>query len=291
MFSLSKNIIAQAEFKHQRYILENNRSNTLAIVLAVLMLAPGALLSLGAFLLALFNVYVGDWALVEALESMPVLLVALASNVVMNIALYFVLMLIALGLAYNSISREKTGRTWDILRLTNVDARTVVWGKWWASLLALWGDHLMIVVLRVGLACVVVLYAPDGVGGLVVVLAIALIVAAFTFVDVAFTVSLAIASSLSGTASPVTGLVVLAVRFAGIFAVIAVYFWMILLILRGDVTAFCVVGLMLTLVFGLLTWVTLSLARVLAVRGALVSPAIAPPPAPMPGLAIGQTAD
>ncbi|HRF99264.1 MAG TPA: hypothetical protein PLZ51_28825, partial [Aggregatilineales bacterium] len=51
------------------------------------------------------------------------------------------------------ITRERKGQTWDVLVLTNVDARQIVLGKWWASLVALWGDHAMIGFLRVGLVC------------------------------------------------------------------------------------------------------------------------------------------
>ena len=46
--------------------------------------------------------------------------------ITMNIALYIVVILISLALSANSISREHTGKTWDILVLTNIDANTLI---------------------------------------------------------------------------------------------------------------------------------------------------------------------
>lgn len=158
---LSHNLIAQAEFRHQRFIIETNRSNPMVIVLATIILMPGILLSIVAFGLALLGLKVGvGWEWLN--YPLPALIVQgfFLSNVVMNIALYFVLMLIGIALAYNSIAREYSRKTWDVLCMTNVSARYVVLGKWWASFVALWGDHMMLVILRVGLACIAVLVPP-----------------------------------------------------------------------------------------------------------------------------------
>src|SRR5690606_35757803 len=54
--------------------------------------------------------------------------------IVMNIALYAVVQLITVALGANSILREKQGRTWETLLLTNIDARQIVLGKWWATI-------------------------------------------------------------------------------------------------------------------------------------------------------------
>jgi len=70
--------------------------------------------------------------------------------ITMNIALYMVVTLITVALAANSISREKTNKTWHVLLLTNVDARSLVLCKWYASSKSLRGDHLMIILLRLG---------------------------------------------------------------------------------------------------------------------------------------------
>jgi hypothetical protein len=272
MFSLSKNIIAQAEFKHQRHILETNRSNRYIIVLAVLMLAPGMLFSVGALVVAILSPHILEWEIVQQAGRSPLVVLGFMSNVVMNVALYIVLILIAISLAYNSVGRERTGRTWDILRLTHVDAKTMVLGKWWASLVALWGDHLMIAILRVGLA-VMLVATPSFSGGLVSVLMIVAVVALFTFVDVAFTVALAIMSALSGGVGKIVAVTVLVVRLVGIFIVLAVYVWMLILLVQGNIQGFLWVGLLLSMVFSALTLLTLGLARMFAVRNSLVSPA------------------
>lgn len=267
---LSKNIIAQAEFRHQRFIIESNRSNPLVILMASLILMPGILLSVVAFFLALFGFRdVVHWEWLNT--PIPSLLVQLffMSTVVMNIALYFVLMMIGIALAYNSISREYTRRTWDVLCMTNVSARYVVLGKWWASFVALWGDHMMLVILRVGLACIAVLLTPHDINFLVV-LSIAVILVIFTLVDVGFTIALAIASALSGKKTAISSALVLGIRFFGIFIASGIYFLMLALIMQNRIGEFYVTSLGLIGLFSLLTAFTLWLAERIGVQwGAL----------------------
>ena len=72
--------------------------------------------------------------------------ISVVSLLVMNLALYVVVTLVTLALAASSISREQAAHTWDHLLLTNMTARQIVQGKWWATLRALWGDHLMVLI-------------------------------------------------------------------------------------------------------------------------------------------------
>ena len=76
---------------------------------------------------------------------------------IMTVAMYPVVTLITFALSANSVRREKTGHTWDYLRLTELDPQQIVIGKWWASLRALNGDHGMVMVLRLGVSVVFLL--------------------------------------------------------------------------------------------------------------------------------------
>lgn len=264
-------VITRAELRHQRYIIKNSRAGTTWIVLAVLMLAPGIIASFVSVGLVLLGVDVSAWPgwsnpIVNTLVSSGVI-----SLFVMNFALYLVLMLITLGLAYSSINREKVNRTWDVLLLTNVDARQVVRGKWWASLASLWGDHMILVVLRVGLAAYLILNSTVDNGTLYLLL-MTLAMVAFTLVDAAFTVALGIVSALSGMAAPISGTVVLVLRILGVMAATIFYMLALYLVTVGAMQpVLMLIGIMLG-TFSLFTWLTLALGRVLAVRG-LVSPA------------------
>jgi len=58
-----------------------------------------------------------------------------------------------LVVAGRSISREFSTGTWDLLALTNVDARQLILSKWWATVRGVWFYHVLAGVLKVGLAC------------------------------------------------------------------------------------------------------------------------------------------
>jgi len=272
LFGFMRNAIALAEFRHQRYIIENSRSGTGWIIMAVAMLLPGILVGLGAALLAALNVSIADWAIWENPLVNGIIGLGTAALIVMNIALYFVLMLMAVGLSYSSISREKANRTWDVLLLTNVSARDMVWGKWWASLMALWGDHFMLVLLRIGIVGIVVVNA-EPVGGPVVMVVMLLGVFAFTVIDAAFTVALGIASAMSGAASSVSGSIVLAVRLIGM-GILGIGFVISLYPLaQGDLTTPILAITIVCALFSVFTYLALIAAQVLAVHAGQVSPA------------------
>lgn len=148
MTATTQNPILSAEFRHQRYIIINSRSGWIWIALAVILIAPALIISIGYTVGLLLNLIpqenfynlINTWHINLGL----VLLVS-------NLSLYPVVTLVAVALGRNSISREKQKHTWGLLRLTDIDSRTIVLGKWWASLRGLWGDHVMVIILRVGL--------------------------------------------------------------------------------------------------------------------------------------------
>jgi len=138
------NPIVRAEFKHQRFVIERGRVGWVWIALAALLVVPSLVASLG---------YIGaillDYQAYEFLNNWQSNITLML--VVANMSMYPVVTLMTIGLARNSISREKDKHTWGILRLTNIQNRQLIDGKWWASLWALNGDHGMVNLLRVGL--------------------------------------------------------------------------------------------------------------------------------------------
>jgi len=144
--------VAQAELKYQWHVIETGRAGRLWIVLAYILLVPAAVTSLVFFVGGLLNQFIpGGIHLLN--DDLALVLGGLGATllVAMNLAMYLVLTMITLALASNSISREKRGKTWDNLLLTGVDARQIVWGKWWATLAAMWGDHAAAAALRLGI--------------------------------------------------------------------------------------------------------------------------------------------
>lgn len=148
----SGNPVVQAEFRHQRFVINNSRSGGIWILLALLMVVPALLASLffiGAAFAALYVPGLLDLLMVGEGVLYVIVMITMVS-------LQVVVTMITLALAANSIGRERRGLTWDNLRLTSLTPRQIVLGKWWASLRALWGDHLMAGILRAGFLCGVV---------------------------------------------------------------------------------------------------------------------------------------
>lgn len=63
---------------------------------------------------------------------------------------HFVLMLQTLSLSANSIAREKQSANWDILLLTGIDARRIIYGKWLAVVQRQLPAYIMLGLLRAG---------------------------------------------------------------------------------------------------------------------------------------------
>lgn len=146
-----ENPILRAEFRYQRYVIQQGRVGWLWIILAAAMVVPALLMSLVYTAAGLIAPYYPP-----ALEAIPfadnsdLFTLALVLLLTMTIAMYAVVTLVTLGLSSGSIRREKEHHTWDNLRLTDVGAGRIVMGKWWASLKALNGDHLMVTIIRIG---------------------------------------------------------------------------------------------------------------------------------------------
>ncbi len=143
----TSNPIVGAEFRHQRFVIRRGRTGGLWILIAIAMLVPSFLMSIwltiGAFVLPYRDIVSGVIGLSNGFWVMLM--------VIMSLAMYMVVTLMTMGLSGNSIGREKRGHTWDHLRMTNLPPQKIIWGKWWASLKALRGDHLMLTLLRFGI--------------------------------------------------------------------------------------------------------------------------------------------
>lgn len=268
------NPVAQAELRHQRYVITSSRSGRMWIVLALVMLIP-ALLGSFYFLVAGLTGPIDVTQLINNLRG-----VGFVMMITMNMALYMVVILITLGLSANSIQREKNGKTWDTLLLTNIDARRIVWGKWWASLRAMWGDHLMVGLLRLGLVgWLVGVFSPilpDGIFGLApgwaYIPPLVIITTLFTVVDAMFTAGLGVAVPLSNWSGSVTGGVVLTARLAAMAAWVWLYYFAAEQIRFSGGLHFVVPLLAGLIVYLIATWGVLRVAQMIAVRGEVSPP-------------------
>ncbi len=270
--NFSDNIIAQAEFRYQRYVIDTSRSPSGWIITALLMLAPALIMSLVLFVVGMFGHSIEPF-----LAPPPTLIgrltqIGTGALVTMNIALYLVVILITLGLSSNSITRERKSKNWDVLLLTNVNSRQLVWGKWWASMHALWGDHVMVGLLRMGMIGGLVSFhanrLPPGVAGLspemTHLFILSGIMIAFTIIDAAFTTAMGVAIPLSNWSGSVIFAVVIAVRaFTFMMALWFANQIRLALINDGPYLLIAMIGLA-AFVFG--TWLSLRIAQIIAVR-------------------------
>jgi len=274
-FEFTDNIIARAEFRHQRFIIENSRSGVGWIAAALVMLAPALLTSLALFVIGAMS----QWSAIDQLinHENPLLQgisrIGLIAFITMNIALYIVVMLVTMGLSSTSINREISNHTWPVLVLTHVNARQIVWGKWWASLQALWGDHIMLAILRLGIAgWLIVIYwrdIPSGQFGLppgaTHVAAMTILLVAFTVIDAMFTTAMGVAIPL--TTLPGSIIVTLVFGIRAVATVSALWF-------ANEIKNAMVHGrpYMVLALFGLgcflfATWLALKIAEYIAIRG------------------------
>lgn len=268
------NIVARAEFRHQRFVINNARSGTVWIILAMALLIPAFVGSLLFFISALIAPFVSIQLLPPDLNA-GLAFGAFLLLIVMNVALYAVVQLITVGLGANSILREKQGRTWETLLLTNIDARQIVLGKWWATIRALWGDQIMVALLRYGLAAwVVQTYVPaEPALRALHVLLLAGILTAFTVIDAAYSSALGILSPLYEVSGPVIATVILCARVGMTILALMWMAWLVFTLMStGDFT-YLAVGLGGLLFFGLAIWQALRVAQSVAVRGQASPPA------------------
>lgn len=268
---LRANPVASAELRHQRFVIQRSRAGYLWIGLAALLMIPALLYALvysGVTLAAALAPHERLTWLLQDLRQFEAGIVVL---LVMNVALYVVVTLITLGLAANSIQRERSGHTWDSLRLTNVGAGRIVLGKWVASLRALWGDHLMLGILRLGLAAFIATFvAPffagfNGEGGerfIAFYPMLLLFALLYTATDAMLSAALGLLAALpQGAAGSSIGTLAAGLRFAtmgvaGIFATLCVVEW----VNTGDAA---LLGL---LIAGLLAWLGATAGVLFAAR-------------------------
>lgn len=64
--------------------------------------------------------------------------------------MHLVFLFQTLGLAGNSITRERQNGTWEPLLLTGMDTKQIIQGKWWATVRRQWRNYLKLAVLQVG---------------------------------------------------------------------------------------------------------------------------------------------
>lgn len=267
-----RNPITQAEFRHQRHVLRTSRAGWFWIGLALMMVVPALLAALYYSVMAML-----DAPFIEIDNNVLDFIANYASLMLLtlNVALSVVVSIITMALAGQSIRREKQNRTWDTLLLTNIDARTLVWGKWWASLRAVWGDHAMVGAMRVGLAgWLLVLFQslPSAVFDLPLgpgyFLPLALVALAYTVVDAGFSAALGLlvplADDLPGS---VTSTLVIAVRVVSLFILLILVTEVFIDVQnRGGLDFLQPALIGLAVLLGL-TWAALWLAEWLALRG------------------------
>jgi hypothetical protein len=275
------NIVTQAELRHQRYIIRNSRSGWLWIVLAMLMLLPAFITSVLLFGMAATetSLRTGFISIGNNTPLVSMSGIGLTAVIIMNIALYMVVTLITVALGANSISREKTSKTWNILLLTNVDARSLVLCKWYASFKSLRGDHFMVVLLRLGFMGFIVSFnlpnlpqAPfDLPVGIAFVIPLTIIIVLFTLVEAGFSAALGIAGALSEYPGAVNTSFVLAIRVVGMVWAALFFVNLSNMLLSGrPYLLFAVFGLGIS---AFATWVTLVTAQDIAMRGQVSPPA------------------
>ena len=254
------NPVVDAEFHHQRFVIQRGRVGLIWIILAGVMVLPALLISVGYTIAAFLSPIVpqaSDILLLEAGTMPSALWLA-----IMTVAMYPVVMLVTFGLSANSVRREKSGHTWDYLRLTELDAQQIVIGKWWASLRALNGDHGMVMVLRFGFSAAFVMFLSDmiitpfGLPAEWTLLPLLLIITAiYGFLDAGLTAALGIVGAMIDVGGPTFPFILFSIRV--FTALVALGLWLgtlfiipmgILFVLLLSVLGFVSYGLVIGLI-------------------------------------------
>jgi hypothetical protein len=215
--------VTQAEALHQERVMENTRAGSIWIGLAYLMTYPALLLSTMIYIGALMSQIIPG-SIVLRFEPTTVSLITLLLMylIAMSIALYVVVSLVTFGLSASSILREKQGKTWDTLLLTGVDARQLVRGKWWATLVTLWKDYALVWLLRLGMIVWLMgvtdgeffyrLVVPRLSPEMAYLLAAAFLVAVYTMLDAMLTAGLGQIAALADARTSIVVFLLLALR-------------------------------------------------------------------------------
>lgn len=281
--TLTRHPVAQAELRHQFWVINTSRSGQLWIWVAYILLYPSIAVSIAVLLLALLSPYA------PALTA-PVLRVlagippgaAPALVLTMNIAQFVVVTMMSFGLAAHSISREKEGHTWDMLILTHVSARQIVWGKWWASATVLARDHLLLALLRLGVAAYMmvnfrpfVLYPPTVLGFPPVVtytVGFTLLVMAYTITEAALTTALGVLAPLLSSHPGLGVAVALSTRGGLLFLTFALPIWLVQHYPEHSLQPFFLGGLLMLMLHVLAAWLAMVVAEWAVLRGTINLP-------------------
>lgn len=220
--TLSDNPIARAELTHQQRTVLDHKWRRWPVIFSVALAA--ALLSTASLLVApqlanLIGVSVDevDEALRGWFSTITVLMAALLTSHHLSFSSA------ALQVASTAIAREKQARTWEDLLLTGVDARRIIYGKWWATTRTLWQAYRPLLGLRFAVAVWMGIssgmaritpfyYTPP----LPVVLLIAAATAIFPLCYSAFAVSVGLLASLLVRSETTAYRVASALQFAAI---------------------------------------------------------------------------
>jgi ABC-type transport system involved in multi-copper enzyme maturation permease subunit len=146
MLRLASHPIAQVEHRYQMRALGRRKGVRFWIgrVIYAVMLATALIFYLGELIGALL------WR-----DTSPIIdhfPFALLAMLIYLVILQITLVLTAVVRGANSIARERQGGTWEILTLTHVTTRQIVWSKWWAIVRSMVRPVLMIVPLKAALA-------------------------------------------------------------------------------------------------------------------------------------------
>lgn len=273
------NPVYSAELRYQDYLIRTNRSSTLWILAAMLLLLPALLTALyltvasGLFgikppALAMFSVSESAW---DTLYN-----VGIVALITMNFAHYLVLALVSSGFAIFSIQREYRNRTWDILVLTGLNARQIAFGKIRASIWMVRRDFYMVTLLRIGLVAFLLHFItpfyPDATFSTGQFMLLAALVIGWTFFDVVLSISAAVSSALMPHGRSVLVPSALFVRALVVFGGI---WWLAVIIdalyRRPDTPDYVVIGVVGLVIFGVIAAVSLKVAEA-AARIAHASP-------------------
>ncbi|MBZ0293348.1 MAG: hypothetical protein K8L99_12345 [Anaerolineae bacterium] len=269
-----QNPVLRAELKHQQYVMNNSRSGPLWIGIALVMLVPAMLYSLVLLYFALTGLNplglldIRTFGPGNGASNMALYLI------VMNFAMYVVVSLITMGLASGSITREQQNHTWESLLLTSMNARQIVWGKWWATLRALWGDQIMIMLLRAGLVAFAAVQVTRFVHGgqhpdlLYLLLSLALVVA-YTAVEAGFSAAVGLITPFIGWDGMFIAALMVRVLAVVVVPMVIVILSTMLADTVGGVLIAALAGLILS---GLLLLATLHTAEWMAVRQQALRP-------------------
>ena len=259
------NPVVDAEFHHQRFVLERGRVGIIWIILAGVMVLPALLISLaytiGAFLSPVFP---------QARDVLSLAAGAMPSFLwlaIMTVAMYPVVTLVTFGLSANSVRREKSGHTWDHLRLTELDSQQIVIGKWWASLRALNGDHGMVMVLRLGFSAAFVMVlsemiiTPFGLPAEWTMLPLLLIITGiYGFLDAGLTAAFGIIGAMVDVGGPTIPFILFVARVFTAILAFLLWFGTLFVIPMGILFTLLITGLGF-IAYGLIIGLTLRVAQ------------------------------